>query len=215
MKKLIKLLFGKTKLFKCLSWAYDKYLEEQSTVYKPEQFKKYGKEVRIAKGVKINMPERVILNDNININRGANINSVGGLYIGSNTGLGMNCTIVTWEHHHLYADKIPYDEVIELKPVIIRDFVYIGANVKIMPGVEIGEGAIIGMGSVVTKKVPPLAIVIGNSAQVVFYRDKEHFLKCKNERKFCSLRLVGRFKENIAPIIKKRYEKELKELGML
>ncbi|NOY88013.1 MAG: acyltransferase [FCB group bacterium] len=215
MKKLIKLIFGKSKLFNCISWAYDKYLAEQATLYKPEQFKKCGQGVSIAKGVKINMPERMILGDNVFINRGTNINSVGGLYIGSNSGLGINCTIFTWEHRYLYADKIPFDEIAELKPVIIRDFVYIGANVKIMPGVEIGEGAVVGMGSVVTKNVPPLAIVMGNPAQIVFYRDKERFLKCKNEKKFGPLRLVGQYKENIAPIIKKRYEKELKELGMI
>ncbi|MBN6379068.1 N-acetyltransferase, partial [Escherichia coli] len=43
----------------------------------------------------------------------------------------------------------------------------IGANATILPGIEIGEGAIIGAGSVVTKDVPPYSIVTGNPAKLI------------------------------------------------
>lgn len=52
-------------------------------------------------------------------------------------------------------------------PVRIRDKVWIGARVCILKGVEIGEGAVVGTGSVVTKDVAPWTVVAGNPARVV------------------------------------------------
>jgi acetyltransferase-like isoleucine patch superfamily enzyme len=53
-----------------------------------------------------------------------------------------------------------------------------------MPGVSIGEGAIIAAGSVVTKDVPALGIVGGSPAKLIKYRDENHFNKLKSEQKF-------------------------------
>ena len=57
----------------------------------------------------------------------------------------------------------------ELEPseVEIADGVWIGNNVIILPGVHIGEKAIIGAGSVVTKNVPPFSIAVGNPARII------------------------------------------------
>ena len=54
----------------------------------------------------------------------------------------------------------------------------------ILGGVTIGEGAIIQAGSVVCKDVPPLAIAGGHPAAAFRYRDKEHYFKLKEEKKF-------------------------------
>jgi len=56
---------------------------------------------------------------------------------------------------------------IKSKPVIISNFAWICANVVILKGVTIGEGAIVGAGSVVTKDVPPYTIVAGNPARII------------------------------------------------
>jgi virginiamycin A acetyltransferase len=55
-------------------------------------------------------------------------------------------------------------------PIIIENDVWIASNVTIKQGVHVGNGAVIGMESVVTKDVPPYGIVGGNPAQMVKYR---------------------------------------------
>jgi len=52
-------------------------------------------------------------------------------------------------------------------PVVIRDKAWIGFNVSILKGVTIGEGAVVGACSVVTRDVPPYAVAVGNPARVV------------------------------------------------
>lgn len=68
--------------------------------------------------------------------------------------------------------------------VIIDDFVWLGSNVIISGNVHIGEGAIVAVGSVVVKDVPPYAIVGGNPAKVIKYRNIEQFEQLKKEGKF-------------------------------
>ena len=61
---------------------------------------------------------------------------------------------------------------------------WFGSRVTIVGNVTIGEGAIIAAGAVVCKDVPPLAIVGGNPAKIIGYRDEEHFNKLKNDGRF-------------------------------
>ena len=68
--------------------------------------------------------------------------------------------------------------------------VWVGANVTIMPGCKkIGNGAIIGGGSVVTHDVPPYAIVAGNPAKILRYRFDEDIIKKLEESKWWELEL--------------------------
>jgi maltose O-acetyltransferase len=211
---IIKKLFGNFKPYKFLSWLYGKYLEDQAKVYEPKDFREFGNGVRIGKDVFINYPGKVILKDRVSIHSGTRINSAGGLYVGENTGVGYNCVIFTAQHRYRNAKSIPFDNVAELKPVIIREYVWIGEGVKILPGIEIGEGAIIGMGAVVTKNVPPLSIVIGNPAEVIGYRSKDHYYKCKSEGK-CQYIHVENNVRKIPRMLQIKYEKELRELGLI
>lgn len=59
----------------------------------------------------------------------------------------------------------------EERPVVIEDDVWIGARATILPGVTIGKGSIVGASAVVTKDVPPYAIVGGNPARVLKRRN--------------------------------------------
>jgi acetyltransferase-like isoleucine patch superfamily enzyme len=111
------------------------------------------------------------------------IECIGGVEIGEYFHPGKDLVILSTNHNY-DGDKIPYDESYVKKPVIIKDFVWFGIGVRILPGVTIGEGAIIGMGSVVTKNVPAYSIVGGNPAKVIKYRDIDKFKKLKKEMRF-------------------------------
>ena len=103
--------------------------------------------------------------------------------IGSFCHLARGLTIIT-SNHNYKGNGIPYDETVIEKPVNIGDFVWIGANVTILPGVEIGEGAIIQAGSVVRKNIPALGIAGGNPAEVFSSRDEKHYYQMKSQNLF-------------------------------
>ena len=60
-------------------------------------------------------------------------------------------------------------------PILICKSAWIGAGATILPGVRIGNHAVVGAAAVVTKDVPDYAVVVGNPAKVVKMLDKESF----------------------------------------
>lgn len=58
-------------------------------------------------------------------------------------------------------------QAFELVLTVVKQGASIGANATILPGITIGEGAMVGAGAVVTKDVPPRALVVGNPAKVI------------------------------------------------
>lgn len=147
------------------------------------------KRLKPVKKIKYNVIKKFVtkLGQNVNINKGAEIGY--GLEIGDDSGIGRDsivasdvsigkavmigpqCIIYTRNHAFSRTD-IPMIEqgYSDVKPVVINDDVWIGARVTILPGVNVGKGAIIGAGSVVTKNVPEYAIVGGNPAKVIKIR---------------------------------------------
>ena len=114
---------------------------------------------------------------------GAKLYGQGGITIGDNFHSAQNLTILT-QNHNWNGQALPYDKTIIKKPVIIKDNVWIGLNVIVLPGVTIGEGAIIQAGSVVSRNVPDLAIAGGNPIQVIKYRDAKHYNQLKADECF-------------------------------
>ena len=92
--------------------------------------------------------------------------------------------IISSIHNYDFGDAIPYDDTIISKDVVIEENVWLGNRVIILPGVTIGEGAIIQAGSVVVKDIPKYAIAGGHPAKVFKYRDINHYEKLKREGKF-------------------------------
>lgn len=115
---------------------------------------------------------------------GLRVSGRGGVKIGDYFHSGTNITIMLGSHDYDNGEAIPYGSKYTSKQVVIEDYVWVGSNVIISGNVKIGEGAIIAVGSVVVKDVPPYAIVGGNPAKIIKYRDKDHFDKLKQEGKF-------------------------------
>lgn len=130
-------------------------------------------------------PDKIRIAPTSHLKSGTYINCAGGVTIGEYFHPGKCLTIYSSNHDYEHGNAIPYDDRDILKPVVIDDFVWCGANVIILPGVTIGEGAVIGAGAVVTKSIPAMAVAVGNPARVVKYRNKVHFEKLKAEGKFC------------------------------
>jgi len=123
------------------------------------------------------------LGNNVNFN-GMKIQGSGSVIIGDNFHSGIECMIITSIHNYDNGNAIPYDNTVISKDVIIEDNVWLGNRVIILPGVRIGEGAIIQAGSVVVKDVEKYAIAGGHPAKTFKYRDIEHYEKLKKEGKF-------------------------------
>lgn len=123
------------------------------------------------------------LGDNVNFN-GMKIQGFGNIIIGDNFHSGIECMIITSIHNYDKGNAIPYDDTIISKDVVIEDNVWLGNRVTILPGVKIGEGAIIQAGSVVVRDIPKYAIAGGHPAEVFETRDIEHYENLKKEGKF-------------------------------
>ena len=111
--------------------------------------------------VQIDFPKQITFGKHVFINHSFTAMSVGGIEIGDNVQIGPRVTIVTTNH------DLENRSVLRCRPVIIEDGVWIGACASIMPGVHIGENAVIAGGAVVVKDVPANTVVGGNPAAVI------------------------------------------------
>lgn len=115
--------------------------------------------------------KRVTLGDYSGI--GVNAKRYGECHIGRYVMMGEDVTIITRNHTFSRIDIPMLDQGFsEDRPVTIGDDVWIGDRALILPGVYVGQGSIIGAGAVVTKDVPPYAIVGGNPARVIRMRNE-------------------------------------------
>lgn len=103
----------------------------------------------------------------LSINTGALLDGRGGILIGDDVLIGPYVVINSSEHAHKQLD-VPMTSVDHIMaPVRIGNDVWIGANAVVTGGIEIGDGAVIAAGAVVTRDVPPYAIVGGVPATVI------------------------------------------------
>ena len=97
-----------------------------------------------------------------------------GLTIGKNVTLSSNVSIYTEQHDHRDPDFLCISTTgIKACDVTLEDYVWIGPNVIVLPGVHIGEGAVVGAGAVVTKDIPPYTVNVGIPAKAVGERPKD------------------------------------------
>jgi maltose O-acetyltransferase len=90
------------------------------------------------------------------------------LRIGDNVAIAYRTTLLLGSHDPHDAD---FGAIVA--PIVIEDYVFIGANVVVVPGVTIGRGAVVAAGGVVTKDVAPYTIVGGNPAKPIGERRRD------------------------------------------
>lgn len=131
-----------------------------------------GKHVNIEKNVYFGSGRGICIGDFSGI--GINARIQGPLIIGKQVMMGPDVMIYT-RQHETSQTNIPMMEQGDTEPkvVVIKDDVWIGARVIIMPGVTLGKGCIIGAGAVVTKDVEPYNVVGGVPAKVINTRKIE------------------------------------------
>lgn len=203
--------FGWLPIYKGLVRMYE-YAKRGHGSYHPTQFRSFGRDVKICEDVDITAPDRMCVGNGVFIGPGCLISAVGGIYVGNYAGIGARSVIFSMEHRHYGAEAIPFDDVRMVKPVWIEDYVWIGINASILPGVRIGEGAIVGLGSVVTRDVEPLSIVMGNPARVIGNRDQNAFERLKSEGRARPPSLSAKLLW-IPPLTRRKYSNELEILG--
>lgn len=98
------------------------------------------------------------------------LHGAAGLEIGRAVGIGPRVTVLTSSHDLSRVEIPPLHGEIRLATVRIEDGAHLGAGVTVLPGVTIGECAVIGAGAVVTEDVSPRTIAVGNPARAIRQR---------------------------------------------
>lgn len=146
---------------------------------------------RLAKSLRVSLCRPLFQKSaaNITIEKGAYLGDGSKIAIDEGSGLGQNCAIhgpvsigkyvmmgpnvlILTQNHRFDRIDIPMalQGNTQHLPVIIEDDVWIGARCILLPGVRIGQGAILAAGSVVSHDVPPYSIVGGVPAKVIHWR---------------------------------------------
>jgi acetyltransferase-like isoleucine patch superfamily enzyme len=136
------------KIRKLFSDLIDSPVDETFAMF-PPFYTDCGKNIKIGK--------------NVFINSGCRFQDQGGITIGDGALIGHNVVLATLNH-----DINPNNRsTMHPAPIVIGNNVWIGANATVVPGVNIGDGAIVAAGAVVTRDVPPKVIVGGVPAKII------------------------------------------------
>jgi acetyltransferase-like isoleucine patch superfamily enzyme len=139
--------------------------------------KRTGKRVFIFPPFRCTAPEGITLGNDVVIAENCVLGGQGGLTIGNYVMIGNNATIITANHGFSRSDIPMLRQSLDIAAVRIEDDVWIGANAVILPGVNIGQGAVIGAGAIVTKDIEPYSIVVGNPAKPIKKRFDEETIR--------------------------------------
>lgn len=129
-----------------------------------------GDKIYVHPGVYLSYPQNIELGYNVFINRYAYITAPALIKIGDNVMIGPFVMINSGNHIYNNKNILIRDQGHIKLPIIIENDVWIGAHASILPGVRIGEGAIIAANAVVNKNVEKYTVVGGVPASVIKIR---------------------------------------------
>lgn len=154
------------------STRYTKWCSSVRRILLKRVFKNCGTHVNIEKGAYIGKGSNISIGDYSGI--GINCRLYGTVSIGKDVMMGPEVIILSSNHDFSDISKpMRLQGKSQERPVVIGNDIWIGTRAIIFPGVKIGDGAIIGAGSIVTHNVDSYAIVAGNPAKVIRYRNKQ------------------------------------------
>jgi acetyltransferase-like isoleucine patch superfamily enzyme len=119
----------------------------QKIKYRNIKFKSIGQDCNFkALNSTFGKSNNITMGNNVWIAKGADFDGTGGIEIGDGVIIAPECIIYSRTHNFNSDDlrALPFDNISLVAPVIIKDYVWIGRRVMILPGVTIGKGAIIG-----------------------------------------------------------------------
>ena len=119
--------------------------------------------VRIFTPFNINYGGRTRFGADSFVNFGCTFLAIGGITVEEGAFIGPHCVLATEYHPEEPAKR----HSLQTKPIVIGRNAWLGADVKVLAGVTVGENAIVAAGSVVTKDVPPNVVVAGSPARFV------------------------------------------------
>lgn len=111
--------------------------------------------------------KNIHIGENVFINSGCHFQDQGGIYIGDNCLIGHSVIIATLNHEM----EPKHRQDMYPSPVRIGKDAWIGSGTTLLPGVTIGDGAVIGANSTVTRDIPDKAVAVGSPAKVIKYID--------------------------------------------
>ncbi|NMA15463.1 MAG: hypothetical protein GX930_09575 [Clostridia bacterium] len=149
----------------------DFLLERGSRLFTSNKWE-IGNQVKIATNCAIFPRESgyqgiLTINDGTHIGDNTIIDVCDHITIGKEVAIGPNCIIYTHDHDYTQPDKPAWKGGVITKPVVIKDGAWIGSGVTILPGITIGERAVVAAGAVVTKDIEPRTIVGGVPAKII------------------------------------------------
>jgi acetyltransferase-like isoleucine patch superfamily enzyme len=161
-----------------------RFWQTQKTIVQLNALAARGKGVQIDGTFELGCPQRTYFDDDVSINGGFVVNGEGSFFVGAHTHIGREVRVLTSNHEYANGSALPYDKTRLQRPVVIGPCVWIGDRVTIVPGVTIGEGAVLALGALVTKDVAPLAVVGGGPAKPLKSRDRAHYERLRDESRF-------------------------------
>ena len=126
-----------------------------------------GRRVVYYSGVWIFTGRNLVVGDDVDFAKDVLVTTDGGVTIGNRVLIGYRTQILSSNHNVPLLRGRIFDAGHTKKPIVIGDDAWIGANCVILAGVNIGEGAIVAAGSVVTKDVPAFTYVGGVPAKFI------------------------------------------------